>query len=123
MDDLDLVALRQLQNDGRATWAALGDTLGMTGPAAAERVRRLEARGVIQRYVALIDPDAAGLPLTAFVALTLERPDNQTAFLEKIAALAEVQECHHVAGADDYLLKVRCRGTLDLDRILSEELR
>jgi Lrp/AsnC family transcriptional regulator, leucine-responsive regulatory protein len=123
MNELDLIAIRHLQADGRATWAALGSELGMTGPAAAERVRRLEGRGVIRGYAALLDPESVGLPLTAFVALTLERPEHQAGFLDRVAALPEVQECHHVAGEDDYLLKVRCRGTLDLDRLLSDHLK
>lgn len=123
MNEIDLIAIRHLQADGRATWAALGTELGMTGPAASERVRRLEGRGVIRGYAALLDPEAVGLPLTAFVALTLERPEHQASFLERVAQLPEVQECHHVAGEDDYLLKVRCRGTLDLDRLLSDDLK
>lgn len=72
---------------------------------------------------ALLDPARVGLPLTAFVAVTLERPGSRGAFLARVETLPEVQACYHVAGDDDYLLKVRCRGPLDLDRLLSEELK
>jgi Lrp/AsnC family transcriptional regulator, leucine-responsive regulatory protein len=116
-------AVGRLQLAGRESWATLGLALGMTGPAAAERVRRLEADGVIRGYAALIDPQAVGASLTAFVAVTLERPGNRTAFLRRVARLAEVQECHHIAGDYDYLLKVRCTGTTDLDRVLTNELK
>lgn len=123
MDAIDIRAVAHLQLAGRESWATLGVALGMTGPAAAERVRRLEADGVIRGYAALIDPQAVGASLTAFVAVTLERPGNRTAFLRRVARLAEVQECHHIAGDYDYLLKVRCTSTTDLDRVLTEQLK
>src|SRR5262249_13462169 len=115
MDTIDLKAVSHLQLAGRESWATLGVALGMTGPAAAERVRRLEADGVIRGYAALIDPQRVGASLTAYVAVTLERPGNRAAFLRRVSRLVEVQECHHVAGDYDYLLKVRCAGTSDLD--------
>jgi Lrp/AsnC family transcriptional regulator, leucine-responsive regulatory protein len=123
MDTLDMKALETLQAAGRESWAALGDALGMTGPAAAERVRRLEERGVIRGYAAVVDPRAVGAGLAAFVAVTLERPRDRTKFLALVDSLPEVQECHHVAGDDDYLLKVRCRDTSDLERVLTHELK
>ena len=123
MDTIDLKAVERLQVMGRESWATLGVALGMTGPAAAERVRRLEADGVIRGYAALVDPDAVGAGLTAFVSVTLERPGNRAAFLRRVSRLTAIQECHHVAGDYDYLLKVRCAGTGDLDRILTDELK
>jgi Lrp/AsnC family leucine-responsive transcriptional regulator len=123
MDTIDLKAIAALQSSGRESWAKLGEILGMTGPAAAERVRRLEESGVIRGYAALVDAESVGAILTAFVAVTLDRPEHRKAFLKKVARLAEVQECHHVAGDDDYLLKLRCRGPRDLDRVISEELK
>jgi Lrp/AsnC family leucine-responsive transcriptional regulator len=123
MDTIDVKAVERLQVAGRESWATLGVALGMTGPAAAERVRRLEADGVIRGYAALVDPDAVGAGLTAFVSVTLERPGNRAAFLRRVSRLAAIQECHHVAGDYDYLLKVRCAGTADLDRILTDELK
>ena len=123
MDAIDLKALEALQTAGRESWAALGETLGMTGPAAAERVRRLEERGVIRGYAAVVDPKTVGAGLGAFVAVTLERPRDRAKFLALVDSLPEVQECHHVAGDDDYVLKVRCRDTADLERLLTRELK
>jgi Lrp/AsnC family transcriptional regulator, leucine-responsive regulatory protein len=123
MDTTDTIALTRLQADGRESWAALGTALGMTGPAAAERVRRLEAHGVIRGYAAVLDAEAVGAVLTAFIAVTLGRPKDRPQFLALVAALPEVQECHHVAGDDDFILKVRCRGTADLERLLTHELK
>lgn len=123
MDSIDMKALEALQTAGRESWAALGETLGMTGPAAAERVRRLEERGVIRGYAAVVDPRTVGAALGAFVAVTLERPRDRAKFLALVDSLPEVQECHHVAGDDDYLLKIRCRDTADLERLLTRELK
>lgn len=109
--------------DGRATWADLAQQLGLSAPAAADRVHRLQERGVIRGYAALVNPEAAGYPLAAFVAVVLDRPERRAQFLKRIAALAEVVECHHVAGDDDYLLKVRCRDIRDLDRLLVESIK
>ncbi len=120
---MDSEILARLQANGREPWAALGQALGVTGPAIAERVRKLEERHVIRGYTALLDPDALGLSLLAFVTVTLDRPDQRARFLERVLALPEIQECHHIAGDYDYLLKIRCRGTGDLDRLISDELR
>jgi len=123
MDTIDISVLGALQANGRESWARIGEKVGLTGPAVAERVRRLEERGVIQGYAALIAADAAGFPLTAFVSVTLAGPAHRAVFLARVAQLPEIQECHHVTGDDDYLLKLRCRGPSDLDRLLTEELK
>jgi Lrp/AsnC family leucine-responsive transcriptional regulator len=120
---MDSELLRRLQLNARESWASLAQALGVTGPAIAERVRKLEERGVITGYRAVVDPDAVGYSLLAFVAVTVERPEQRAAFLERVRSLPEVQECHHVAGDYDYLLKVRCGGTADLDRVISDELK
>ena len=108
---------------GRVSWTDLAHHLGLSAPAAAERVHRLEQRGIIRGYAALVDAEAAGYPLTAFVSVVLDRSDRRGAFLRRVATLPEIAECHHVAGEDDYLLKVRCRSTSDLDRFLVESLK
>jgi Lrp/AsnC family transcriptional regulator, leucine-responsive regulatory protein len=123
MDTIDMKALRTLQVVGRESWASLGEALGMTGPAAADRVRRLEERGIIRGYTAVVDPGAVGAGLAAFVAVSLERPKDRARFLALVNNLSEVQECHHVAGDDDYILKIRCRDTSDLERLLTHELK
>jgi Lrp/AsnC family leucine-responsive transcriptional regulator len=123
MDALDYKILKLLMENGRATWAEMATALGMSGPAIAERVRRLEEQGVVQGYAALIHPESVGYEMKAFISVSIDQLEHRQLFLQRIAELPEVQECHHVAGDDDYLLKVRCRGTKDLDRIISRELR
>jgi Lrp/AsnC family leucine-responsive transcriptional regulator len=123
MDALDQKAVRLLIERGRATWAELGQVLGLSAPAAADRVRRLEERGIIRGYAALVDAGAVGYPLVAYILVTLGDTKTRLRFLKDIAKLEEICECHHIAGDEDYLLKVRCRGTADLDRLLADKLK
>ncbi len=122
-EDITRTILETLMRNGRTTWADLSQRLGLSAPAVAERVRRLEDAGTIRGYVALVTPSAVGCGLTAFVQVTLAGPGYRAEFLERVARLDDVQECHHVAGEHDYLLKVRCAGTDDLDRVVSDELK
>jgi Lrp/AsnC family transcriptional regulator, leucine-responsive regulatory protein len=123
MDSFDSKALAFLSREGRATWAELGQHLGLSAPAAAERVRKLEERGVIRGYAALLDAASVGYPLTAYISVSLTSHKQRAAFLRAIAKMEQVAECHHVAGDDDYLLKVRCQGTQNLDHLLAKELK
>ena len=109
--------------DGRSTWAELAQLLGLSAPAAADRVRRLEERGVIRGYSAVVDPEAVGLGVTAFVTVTLEGPEHRAGFLGWVDDAPEVQECHHVAGEGDYLMKVRCATMRDLERVVSDGVK
>jgi len=122
-DFLDMKALSLLMSNGRASWAELGQHLRLSAPSAADRVHKLEERGIIRGYAALVDPAAVGYSLTAYIAVSLGSHRQRAAFLRAIANMDQVSECHHVAGEDDYLLKVRCRGTQDLDHLLARELK
>ena len=123
MDSLDRKALAFLIKHGRASWADLGQHLGLSAPSAADRVHKLEQAGVIRGYAPLLDAESLGYPLSAFILVTLGNPRQRSSFLRAIQKLEEIAECHHIAGEDDYLLKVRCRGTRDLDRLLASELK
>lgn len=123
MDDLDYKALALLMERGRAPWTEIGEKLDLSAPAAAERVRKLEEHAVILGYRAIANPEALGLPLLAFVHVTLNGAKERPTFLRAIAKHEQVVECHHIAGDDDYLLKVRCRSTGDLERFLTATLK
>jgi Lrp/AsnC family transcriptional regulator, leucine-responsive regulatory protein len=123
VDALDRKALPLLMKDARVTWSELGHELGLSAPAAAERVRKLEDQGIIRGYSAILNAEALGYSLTAFVFVTLTDQRRRTAFHNGVKRLDQIVECHHVAGDDDFLLKIRCRGTRDLDRLLVDELK
>ncbi len=118
IDDTDLAVLKILQKDARTTNAAIAREVGMAESATLGRLRRLEERGIIQRYEARVDPAAVGLGLLAFVAVRSTEPAGSTAVAEQLAALPEVLEVHHVAGEDCYLTKVRAADPESLGQLL-----
>ena len=123
MDPTDRKIIERIMKDGRVTWKELAFELKLSAPTIAERVRGLEEEKVILGYTAVVDPAAVGCDLAAFVGVTLARPDDREPFLKKVAKIAEIQECHHIAGDYDYLLKIRCANTKSLDRLISNEIK
>jgi Lrp/AsnC family transcriptional regulator, leucine-responsive regulatory protein len=112
--------LAVLQREGRRPYADLGAEVGISGPSAHERVKKLEARGVITGYTAVVDPASVGLNILAFAWITQAPGTAATDLTADFAAIAEIEECHHIAGEADYLLKVRARDTRDLERVLRQ---
>lgn len=123
LDEIDKKIVRSLMRSGRMPWKELASELGLSAPATAERVRRLEEQNLIQSYNAILNPELIGCNLTAFVAVTLERPEHRASFIQKVQKSDYVQECHHIAGDDDYLLKIRCGSTKELDKVISEGIK
>lgn len=123
IDNLDCKILEYLADKGRATWSDLATTLGLSAPSTAERVKRLEEKGLIKGYRAELNYKTLGYAVTAFVALSLSHPKHISAFLKAVEDMTEIEECHHVAGNDDYLLKVRCKDTEALDKFLNQKLK
>ncbi len=123
LDEVDKKILHTLISHGRITWTELAAVVKLSGPAAAERVRRMEERGIIRGYTVLLDSRSVGLDIVAFVGVTLERTKFRQKFIELINGMSEVQECYHVSGEDDFLLKIRCENTLALEQIIVERLK
>ena len=123
MDATDLRLVDLLQKDGRATQLELAKAVGLSQPSIAERIRKLEERGVITGYAARVDAARLGLDVTAFIGVGIEHPRFFLGFAKKVKSLAEVLECHRVAGEDSYVLKVKTRNTRTLDRLLVQVLR
>ncbi len=114
----DLRILSLLQRDGRASYAELGAAAGMSAPSAHERVKRLESRGIVQGYSALVDAAAAGYGVLAFSRIRQAPGTPTTDLTADFATIPEIEDCHHVAGEADYLLKVRATDTLDLELVM-----
>lgn len=123
MDNTDRKIIKRLMEDGRVTWKELAYEMEVSAPTIAERVRRLEEQKVILAYRGIINPESVGCDLAAFVGVTLARPEDRDPFLKKIGKIPEIQECHHIAGDYDYLLKIRCANTKVLDRLISAEIK
>ena len=112
----DARVLTILQGDGRRSYADLGSDLGMAGPSAHERVKKLETRGVIRGYAARVDPAAVGLSVLAFTWVTQAPGTSATDLTPDFSDLPEIEECHHMAGEADYLLKIRASDMDHLER-------
>ena len=123
LNPIDFKIVAHLMSQGRTTWTELGTMLGLSAPAAADRVRRLEEKGLIKGYHAAVDPASVGIGMAALISVSLSSATAREIFVSQVQALPEVLECHHVAGDDDYVLKVRCRGTRELEQLISCTLK
>jgi len=120
VEEVDRAIVRQLCVDGRTSFTDLAKATGLSVSAVHQRVRRLEARGVLRGYTAVVDADAAGLPLTAFVSIKPIDPAAPDDAPERLRGLAAVEACHSVAGEESYILKVRVGAPADLETLLQE---
>ena len=123
MNSLDYRIVDILQRDGRATQLEISRLVGLSQPAVAERIRKLEERGVITGYTARVDASKLGKDITAFIGVSIEHPKYLEGFAKKVLELPEVLEAHRVAGEDSYILKVRTANTRTLDQLLVGTLR
>ena len=128
IDEIDAKIVMLLQEDGRLSNAAIAEQVGLTTSTVFDRVKKLEKRGIIKKYVAVVDPDALGKSITAFIRLVVgavgdvEYSSCKRAFAAACMAETAVLECHTIAGDDCYMLKVRVGSTLELEQLL-ERLR
>ena len=119
MEEIDRKILRLMVGDGRMSYTDLGKATGLSTSAAHQRVRRLEQRGIIKGYRAIVDEDALGLPLTAFISVKPFDPSAPDDVPERLAPLDEIEACHSVAGDENYILKVRVSVPGDLEHLLT----
>lgn len=120
IDAIDLKILMILQDNARTPNAEVARQLGMAASAIFERIKKLEERGIIRGYSALIDPAALELSLLAFVTVKTEDPVGGDTTARALSKRPEVQEVHHVAGEDCYLAKVRAKDTGALSKLMKE---
>ncbi|MEI7778981.1 MAG: Lrp/AsnC family transcriptional regulator [Actinomycetes bacterium] len=120
MEELDQSILRLLAADGRMSYTDLGKATGLSTSAVHQRVRRLEQRNVIRGYSAVIDAEAVGLSLTAFVSIKPIDPAAPDDAPARLAGLAAIEACHSVAGDEAYILKVRVPTPAALESLLAE---
>lgn len=123
LDEIDRKIVEILMADGRITWAKLAAEIGLTAPAAAERVRRLEALGVVRHFAAVVDPVMVGKGLLAYTWISVGPPWKHDRFVAWARETAAVQEFHTMAGDFDYLVKIRCANTEALEDFLRDEVR
>jgi Lrp/AsnC family leucine-responsive transcriptional regulator len=119
VEDIDREIVRRLLASGRISYTDLGRVTGLSTSAVHQRVRRLEERGVIKGYTAVVDAEAIGLPITAFISCRPFDPTGPDDTPERLADVAGIEACYSVAGDENYILKVRVATPAALEALLA----
>jgi Lrp/AsnC family leucine-responsive transcriptional regulator len=123
LDDIDRRLLQLLQRNGKLSYAELGSQVGLSISAVNERLKKLQEAGVIQGFMAVVNPRAVDLDVCAFMQVLTGDPVSERAFLERLLEIPEIQECHHITGEFSYMLKIRARSTADFEALLQEKIK
>jgi Lrp/AsnC family leucine-responsive transcriptional regulator len=119
LDAMDCRILMELQKNARIPFAELGRRIGLSTPAAIERVRRLEESGIIEGYHARINPAKVGLTVRAIVKISIAG-DRLTKFARMTQKIPEVLECHRVTGAESFILQIAATDVGHMERIIDK---
>jgi Lrp/AsnC family leucine-responsive transcriptional regulator len=117
LDEIDKKILTELQLDARTSYAELGRRVGLTTPAVIERVRKLEDAGIVTGYRVEIDPAKIGLPITAFIRMSITGVDYSH-IIEVAEQSKEVLECHRGTGGDSFIMKVAVSSVEHLQELI-----
>lgn len=120
IDEIDHQLLTLLQEDGRVSQHELSLAVGLSAPAVSDRLRKLEERGIIRGFTALLAPKEVGLDVTAFIAVGMNGSRSYPDFRKRAAEREEVLECHSVTGEGSHLLKIRTQSSTTLEEFLAE---
>lgn len=118
VDPLDHKILARLIDNGRESYAAIGNAIGLSTAATKRRVDRLRSEGVIRRYTAEVEPAALGWTIEAFVELYCEGQVPPARMRDMVAAIPEVVDAYTVTGDADGILSVRCSDAVHLEKVL-----
>ncbi len=118
IDATDKKIISILQENARLSNAEIADKVGLTASSVHERVKKLEKKGILKRYVAIVNADMLGKPMLAFVRVNATNQTINAAIQKLCAAEPDILECHNVAGEDCYILKIRAEGPKQLERLL-----
>src|SRR5215475_15208802 len=120
LDDTDRGILTMLQEDCRSALARIGEHVGLSAPSVLERIKKLEAAGVITGYHATLDARRLGFDVTAFIGVITSHPNLIGTLERQLVALNGVLECHHVTGEYTLLLKVKTANTSSLEKLITQ---
>jgi Lrp/AsnC family leucine-responsive transcriptional regulator len=119
LDRIDVQLLALLQENGRISQHDLAKAVGLSAPAVAERLRKLEDRGIIRRFTALLDAKRLGWDITAFIFVGMGGSRFYSEFLQRVEDMPQVVECHSITGQGSHLLKLRAENTTALEGLLA----
>ena len=120
LDEIDLRLIAMLQEHGRTSQHDLAQAVGLSSPAVGERVRKLEERGIIRGFTAVVDPKLLGRDVTAFIFTGIAGSQFYPEFRRRVTEHPEVLECHSITGQGSHLLKIRTDSTSTLEGLLAE---
>ena len=120
IDEVDARILTLLQAEGRIKRTRIAEEVGLSVPSVSERMRKLEERGVVTGYHAIVDAKRLHLDITVFIRVMVDGSEHYPKFVERAMALDEVLEVHSITGEGSHILKVRTRNTSTLERLLSQ---
>ena len=120
LDEIDLRLLEMLQEHGRTSQHDLAVAVGLSSPAVGERVRKLEERGIIRYFTAVLEPRRVGMDVTAFIFVGMAGSQYYPEFRRRVAEHPEVLECHSITGQGSHVLKIRTESTSTLEALLAE---
>src|SRR2546426_8834781 len=120
VEDIPLRLRGMLEEVCRTPLFRLGEQVVLSAPAVLERIKKLEAAGIVTGYRAILDARRLGLDITAFIGVLITHPSRIGDFERQVAALSDVLECHHVTGEHTLLLKVKTANTSSLERLISQ---
>ncbi|WP_462332093.1 Lrp/AsnC family transcriptional regulator [Schwartzia sp. (in: firmicutes)] len=119
MDDVDKKILKMLSENARATLSELAGEIALSLPAISERLKKLEASGVIRQYTTILDPAKLNKHLMALMFLRFDNPKHGDHFAELSKAEPEIKECYYITGDFDYSLKILTENTQTLEKLLT----
>lgn len=120
LDATDIKILFIVQNHARHHLAEIAKEVGLSPPAVMERVKKLESRGIIKGYHALLDAKKVGKDITAFIGVSISHQRYIEGFGAHMVGHTDVLECHHVTGDESFILKVKTANTASLEKLLAE---
>jgi Lrp/AsnC family leucine-responsive transcriptional regulator len=120
IDNIDIQILQILQEDGRASASDISKAVNLSVPAISDRIKKLIDKGVIDKFVAILNHKNSGLDLTAYVFIVSEHSDDYNKFVSKANNCKAVMECHSITGAGSHILKVRVKNSQALEDLLYE---
>lgn len=119
LDETDIKILNHLQEDGRAQRNTIAEIVHLSVPSVSERMRKLEEKGLIAAYNAILDAKKFNFDITAFIFVEVDGSERYPEFIDKITNHPEVLECHSITGDGSHVVKVRTKNTESLEKFLS----
>lgn len=120
MDAVDIKIIECLKENARENASVIGSKVNMSVSAVIDRIRKLEASGIIKQYTVVLDNEKMGLDITAFIMVSMEHPRYNDSFIEFVKNHPNIVECHYITGGSDFLLKISTHSGKGLENLVND---